>query len=102
MTHASRPQWWLFCLALLMALAVAPLKSQTPALTTINDTVFRANGSPASGVLLISWPAFSTAGGATVAAGNTSVTLGTGGSMTVQLAPNAGSTRSYINLQTEQ
>src|SRR5437879_5303734 len=92
MTHASRPQWRLFCLALLMALAVAPLKSQTPALTTISDTVFRANGSPASGVLLISWPAFSTAGGATVAAGNTSVTLGTGGSMTVQLAPNAGAT----------
>ena len=92
MTHASRPQWRLFCLALLMALAVAPLKSQTPSLTTISDTVFRANGSPASGVLLISWPAFSTAGGATVAAGNTSVTLGTGGSMTVQLAPNAGAT----------
>ena len=67
MTHASRPQWRLFCLALLMALAVAPLKSQTPALTTISDTVFRANGSPASGVLLISWPAFSTAGGATAA-----------------------------------
>ena len=67
MTHASRPQWWLFCLALLMALAVAPLKSQTPALTTISDTVFRANGSPASGILLISWPAFSTAGGATAA-----------------------------------
>jgi len=67
MTHASRPQWRLFCLALLMALAVAPLKSQTPALTTISDTVFRANGSPASGILLISWPAFSTAGGATAA-----------------------------------
>ena len=48
MTHASRPQWRLFCLALLMALAVAPLKSQTPALTTISDTVFRANGSPVS------------------------------------------------------
>ena len=29
MTHPSRPQWRLFCLSVLMALAVAPLKSQT-------------------------------------------------------------------------
>src|SRR5207248_3132116 len=54
------------------------------------DTVYRADGNPAAGVLLISWPAFTTASSATVAAGNKSVTLGTAGSMTVQLAPNAG------------
>jgi hypothetical protein len=92
MSHPSRRQWRLFCLALLVALVVARVESQTPALTTISDSVFRADGSPAAGVLLISWPAFSTASGATVAAGNKSVALGTNGSMTVQLAPNAGAT----------
>ena len=56
--------------------------------------MFRADGSPASGTLLISWLAFTTADGHTVAAGNKSVALGTNGSLTVQLAPNAGATPS--------
>ena len=90
MSHTSRPVWRLFCLALLGAFFVTRIQSQTPALTTISDTVYRADGNPAAGVLLISWPAFTTASSATVAAGNKSVTLGTAGSMTVQLAPNAG------------
>jgi len=90
MSHTSRPVWRLFCLALLGAFFVTGMQSQTPALTTISDTVYRADGNPAAGVLLISWPAFTTASSATVAAGNKSVTLGTAGSMTVQLAPNAG------------
>jgi len=58
----------------------------------VSDSVFRADGSPASGTLLISWPAFTTADGHTVAAGNKSVALGSNGSLTVQLAPNAGAT----------
>ena len=87
MSHASR-QWRLFCLALLAALVASPVESQTPPLTTISDTVYRADGSPASGVLLIAWPPFTTMGGAPVAAGNKSVTLGANGSMTVQLTPN--------------
>jgi hypothetical protein len=32
-----------------------------PALTTINDTVYRADGKPAGGTVLIAWPAFQTA-----------------------------------------
>jgi hypothetical protein len=93
MSHASRRRWRLFCLSLLAAaLAVPPVESQGPTLTTISDTVYRADGGLASGVLLIAWPAFNTASGATVAAGNRSVTLGTNGTMTVQLAPNAGAT----------
>src|SRR5207248_8750732 len=84
--------WRLFCLrvgCVLLALAGQAL-AHAPTLTTISDRVSRADGSPAAGTLLISWPAFVTAGGATVAAGNNNVTLGTNGSFTAQLAPNAG------------
>jgi hypothetical protein len=66
--------------------------SSRPALTTVSDTVFRANGFRAAGTLLISWPPFTTADNHTVAAGNLSVTLGAGDSFLAQLAPNAGAT----------
>ena len=92
MSHTSRREWRLFCFLAMVALAIPRLESQAPTLTTISDTVHRADGSPASGVLLIAWPPFATASGATVAPGNTSVTLGANGSMTAQLAPNAGAT----------
>ncbi|HTV09976.1 MAG TPA: hypothetical protein VMD97_13115, partial [Candidatus Aquilonibacter sp.] len=45
--------------------------------TTVQDTVYLADGTPASGTIVVSWPAFTTAAGQAVAAGNTSVTLGT-------------------------
>ncbi|MES2391326.1 MAG: hypothetical protein V4555_06785 [Acidobacteriota bacterium] len=60
--------------------------------TTVQDTVYRADGTPAGGSVVVSWNAFTTAGGQSVAAGGTTVTLGTGGLLTVALAPNAGST----------
>lgn len=89
MPHASRRSWRLFYLALSVAVSV-PLAAQGPALTTISDTVFRANGDPATGTLLISWPAFTTADNAAVAAGSLSVTLAPDGGFNAQLAPNAG------------
>ena len=61
MLHVGRPQWRLFCLALGCALTATQAMVQSPALTTVSDTVFRAHGSPASGTLLIPWPAFTTA-----------------------------------------
>jgi hypothetical protein len=66
--------------------------AQTPALTTISDIVYRADGTLAGGTLLISWPAFTTADGHAIAAGNTSTVLGTGGALAVQLVPNASAT----------
>jgi hypothetical protein len=63
---------------------------QGPALTTISDTVYRADGTAAAGVALISWPAFQTAAGNAVAAGNETVTIGTAGAFTAQLVPNVG------------
>ncbi|HET7439655.1 MAG TPA: hypothetical protein VFJ47_00005, partial [Terriglobales bacterium] len=61
-----------------------------PPTTTVADTVYRADGTPASGTLLISWPAFTTGSGQPIGAGTTSVKLGAGGSLSVSLIPNAG------------
>jgi hypothetical protein len=60
--------------------------------TTVADTVYRADGTPAAGTLLLDWGAFTTAGGESVAAGSTSVTLGAGGALSIALAPNADAT----------
>jgi hypothetical protein len=81
------------CLAvtLLAALTTSTIVlGQGPALTTISDTVYRADGSLAAGTVLISWPSFLSAGGDTVAAGNLNVTLGPLGVFVAQLVPNIG------------
>ena len=92
MFDARRPTGRLFYLLLAMAMMAVGATGQGPATTTVSDIVYRADGNPAGGVLLISWPAFTTAGGQTVAAGTTSVTLGSGGALSVGLVPNAGAT----------
>jgi len=91
MSHASR-LGRLFLLGLTCLVAVSAALAQSPALTTVSDTVYRADGTPASGTLLISWPAFTTADGYAVVAGTKSVALSSSGSFSVQLAPNAGGT----------
>ena len=60
------------------------------ATTTVADTVYRADGGVASGTVLVSWPAFTTATGISVPGGSTSATIAAG-VLSVQLAPNAGS-----------
>jgi hypothetical protein len=94
MLHASRPRWRLFYLRLgcVFLGMLWQAMAQGPSLTTVSDTVFRADGLPAAGTLLISWPAFTAASGATVAAGNISVILGPNGAFVAQLAPNSGAT----------
>jgi trimeric autotransporter adhesin len=62
------------------------------ATTTVQDTVYSANGTPASGTVLVNWNTFTTAEGQPVPAGSTSATIGAGGQLTIALAPNAGST----------
>ncbi len=77
--------------ALLIALTLpTTLQAQGPALTTISGTVYRADGTAASGTVLISWPSFQTAEGDAVAAGNLAVTIGPGGAFSAQLVPNVG------------
>jgi hypothetical protein len=78
-------------LVLLMTLTVSSrLQAQGPTLTTVSGTVYRADGSAASGTVLISWPSFQTVEGDVVAAGNLAVTIGSLGAFSTQLAPNIG------------
>ena len=70
-------------LVLLMALTLSStLQAQGPVLTTVSDTVYRADGTAASGTVRISWPSFQTAEGDVVAAGNLAVTIGPLGAFT--------------------
>jgi hypothetical protein len=90
----SRPAGRLSYLVVAILVAAVGLRAaDTPPTTTlIRDTVYRANGTPAGGTLVISWPAFETADHKTVAAGLLSVKLGEGGLLNVPLVPNEGAT----------
>jgi hypothetical protein len=89
MARTCRPAGRLFYL--LLTVVVFPMMLQAkPATTTIADVVYGADGTPAGGVLLISWPAFTTIDGAAVGSGTESVTLGPGGALSVNLVPNVG------------
>ena len=74
----------------LAPLAASPVPQTSPTMTNVVDTVYRADGTLAQGVLIITWPAFVTSTGAAVAAGNVNVTLGANGALNVALAANAG------------
>src|SRR5580658_3995577 len=70
--------------------ATTPANAQSVTTTTVQGTVYLANGSPGAGTVLLSWPAFTTAGNQLVAAGRTTVTIASDGFMSVNLAPNLG------------
>jgi len=76
-----------FCFCLL------PSAARAQALVTVADTLRNADNTLASGRLEISWPAFKTADGFTVAAGRKNHTV-TAGVVNLQLFPNAGATPS--------
>jgi len=85
--------WILISLLLAASMATGPITCRAQAPTTqVADTVYRANGTPATGTLVISWPAFTTAGGTAVPAGNTSATISSGGALSVSLVPNSNAT----------
>jgi hypothetical protein len=72
----------------------ARAEAQSPALTTITGTIYRADGTTAFGTALIAWPSFQSAEGDVVAAGNLAVAIGPLGAFTTQLVPNVGATPS--------
>lgn len=87
--------WWrvvvLRSLVLLAGLLLATaLPGWAIATTAVSDTVYRADGTPAQGTLLVSWPSFTAADGSAVAAGSTTVTIAAGGGVQLQLTPNDG------------
>ena len=74
----------------LLAMASWLAAGQAISTTTIQDTVYRADGTPASGTLIVSWPAFTTSANAAVAAGSMTIAIGANGSVQLSLTPNAG------------
>ncbi len=66
--------------------------SQGVTTTTVQGTVYLANGQPGSGTLAISWPSFTTASGQAVTGDSLTVTIPADGFVSVNLAPNVGAT----------
>jgi len=93
----GRHFYWLLAVVMmagtvLTASGAAPVPQTGPASTIVADSVYMADGTTASGTLIITWPAFVTASGTAVAGGATSTTLGAHGALSVALVPNAGAT----------
>lgn len=60
--------------------------------TTVQGTVYLANGQPGTGTLVVSWPSFTTESGQLVVADSTTVSIAADGFLSVALAPNQGAT----------
>ena len=87
---------WLGLLSIVMCLTGMGLGSaahaQALSTTTVQGTVYLANGQPGAGTLVLSWPSFTTASGQLVVANSTTVTIAPDGFVSVNLAPNLGAT----------
>lgn len=78
-----------FCLISLL-LAVLTARASGPATTAVTDTVYRADGTPAAGTLVIAWNAFTTSEGMAIPAGRKTVKIGALGAVAIPLVPNFG------------
>ena len=88
-------RWMGLCLTVmaLMGMALPGVAcAQAVSTTTVQGTVYLANGQAGAGTLDVSWPAFTTANGQAIAAGRISATIGQDGFVSVNLAPNMGAT----------
>ena len=90
---ARRTTHWICLLALCLCSSVTAALAQAPATTTVQDTVYKSDGTLASGSVVISWSPFLTADSKPVFGGTKTVTL-TSGALSVALTPNAGGTPS--------
>lgn len=80
------------CCGLVWMTLTLGARAQAINTTTVQGTVYLANGSPGSGTLQVSWPTFTTASKQAVSAGKLAVNIGADGFVAVNLAPNLGST----------
>lgn len=71
-------------------LLLAPGSGLAVQTTTVQGVVYRADGTPAQGTMLVSWPEFTAADGSAIAAGSTTAVIAADGSVSMTLAPNAG------------
>jgi hypothetical protein len=84
---------WLGIGVCLLGMAMGSAASaQAVSTTTVQGTVYLANGQAGIGTLVVSWPAFTTANGLAVAADSTTVAIAPDGFVSVNLAPNLGAT----------
>ena len=87
-----------FALVLVLGLCLASTglglraTAQGVSTTTVQGTVYLANGQVGSGTLHLSWPAFSTAAGQSVTADSLDIAIASDGFVSVNLAPNLGAT----------
>lgn len=92
LNHLPAISLWRFAgLALCIAIISFPSAAQMTT-TVVQDTVYHADGTTATGTILVTWQAFVTANGKTVAAGNITANIGPGGQVNLNLAPNVGAT----------
>jgi hypothetical protein len=82
---------------LLFAIATLPSngfsQSSGPALTSVKDTVYKSDGSPATGSVVISWDSFLSQESKPIFGGSKTITLNNG-ALLVALIPNIGATPS--------
>ena len=71
---------------------VCGANAQAVSTTTVQGTVYLANGQAGTGTLVVSWPSFTTANGQAVAGDSTTVAIAPDGFVSVNLAPNQGAT----------
>ena len=86
----SHLAWWFFCLLAIPVATHSVAAAAAPVLTQITGTMYRADGTPANGQIIISWPGFTAADQSAVTAGSKFVTLGAEGQVDVGLFPTAG------------
>jgi hypothetical protein len=90
-TRAGQFRWLALNLGFAMMLTIFPYQSRAQiSTTTVQGTIYRADGSAAQGTVMVSWPAFSTATNQAVAAGSITANIGVDGFLTLNLAPNQG------------
>ena len=85
-----RLRGWLLIGLLLTVMSAAGMAQV--ATTQIADTIYHADGTVATGTVLISWPAFTTSAGDLIPSGTTSAVIAANGALSVQLVPNADAT----------
>jgi len=77
---------WLFCAALTLGVTLGPRLAAQPALTTIQDTLYTANGNFFNGVITITWQSFEAGDTSNIAAQVTRLSI-SNGNLYVQLVP---------------
>ncbi|MBY0373563.1 MAG: hypothetical protein K2Q23_06185 [Bryobacteraceae bacterium] len=84
--------------ALLASLIPSAAFAQAPALTTIRDTIYRADGQPFNGILLIQWRNFQAPPNASIGIQATTVRV-VNGSLNTRLASTTGTDGAYYHVR---